>query len=203
VKTRDIKQPSGLCTTNRSWTICGNAKVSVSDAALFWVFPARRLGLKHPLRERPRQWRTCFRSLFSITKSHGFLGFPDPAVLKRPRSRRTRTKLVAARRQALCYSGSNVYAQPVRRTASARISWHRFDRSDLSRLIHSLLEQSARGGRLAASSRSAASRVRVKTQSPLRERPLRADSTGSRKCGHFPTVLRAVKFNPSRSSSKA
>ena len=35
------------------------------------------------LRERRRQWRTCFGPLFWIAKSHGFRGFSDANSLKR------------------------------------------------------------------------------------------------------------------------
>jgi hypothetical protein len=137
-------------------------------------------------------------------ESQEFRGFPDLAALKRPGSRRTPAKLVAARRHALCYSGSNVYGRPVQGTASARISRHRFDGSDLSRLIHALLEQSAQAAIQRAFGRKLVQRLLALGSKPNRlygsgrfgrTAPVRANAVISRR-------LRAVKFNPSRSSSK-
>ena len=133
-----------------------------------------------------------------------------PTGVKRPRSRRTPAKLAAARRQALCYSGSNVYRQPVQGTASARISRHRFDGSDLSRLIPSLLEQSAQAATQRAFGCKLVQRLLALGSKPNRlygsgrfgrTAPVRANAVISRRfCERLNSIPAVLQTRPTRPS---
>ena len=85
MKTGDIKQPAGLCTTNASWTICRNAKVSVSGAAAFSAFWAHQAQAPRSLHARRHKMADlsldhCLAARIALISAD----FSNPNSLKQP-----------------------------------------------------------------------------------------------------------------------